>query len=240
MAWFFERFVYNKRLQLAHEEYVRPLEIGTNWNSIRIAVRFCINDSARSATTANISTPCLYMGVRQGSTGPSLFSDSLVDWIGAGHIGNTFPPTGPTAAFNASTPNYFSGVGRPNAMRKTGATTTFGSESSVNVFWVGSGQPGAYGAGFMSYAVVDIIKGSPNYSFNIYYANAIGQVQVNITDSIFIANLETTATPANLTSAGAAKTIAYSGDGLFDTLSIAAWRSFPHLEIDMLGVSRFA
>lgn len=241
MAWFFERFVYNKRIQLGHEEFVRPMSMGTDWNSIRIGVRFCLNDSSRAILngTSPIGGCALYLGVRQGSTGPSFFSDSLTDWIGGGHISSTIPPTHGNFTFTAGSPNYFiGGAARPNALWKTGATSTFAAESSVGAFWVGSGQPGAYGAGFMSQIYVDITKGSP-YSFNLYYCSTAGQVQTNITDSAFLTALEVQATPANMSATGA-KTVAYTGAGLFDTLSIASWRSWPHVEIDMIGVARFS
>ena len=241
MAWIFDRYTYSKRLQLGHEEYVRPLTMGTNWQSIRIGVRFCVNDSARAPLVqATPNTACaLYLGVKQGSTGPSLFSNSVTDWIGGGQIGSALPPLSGNMPFNAGTPNYFSGgAAQTNALWKTGATSTFTAADSVGCFWQGSGQPGSYGSGFMSQAYVNITKGSPNYTITSYYCNSIAQVQTNVTEVAFLTALESQTTPAN-TTAGNAKSLAYTGAGLFDTLSIASWRSWPHIEIDMIGVCRF-
>lgn len=238
MAWFFDRFTYNRRLQLAHEEYVRPLTMGTDWNNIRIGVRFCINDSWRGTLSGVVNSCALYLGVRQGSTGPSFFDDNLVDWIGAGHIASTIPPTSGNGNYTAGTPGYYSlSNTSPNAVWKTGASATFATISSVTPNWVGSGAPGAYGGGFMSQLHVDIIKGSP-YTFNTYYCTA-AQVVVNVTDAAFMTALENQTTPTNMTQA-VGKTIAYTGAGLFDTLSIVSWRTWPPIEIDMIGVARFA
>ena len=241
MAWIFDRYTYSKRLQLGHEEYVRPLTMGTNWQSIRIGVRFCLNDSARAQIVqATPNTACaIYLGVKQGSTGPSLFSDLVVDWIGGGHIGDSFPPLGGNMPFVAGTQNYFStGAARPNALWKTGATSTLTTGDSVGALWQGSGQPGSYGSGTMSQIYTTITKGSPNYTITTYYCSSVANVQTNVTDVAFLTALESQTTPANM-AAGAAKSLAYTGAGLFDTLSIASWRSWPHIEIDMIGVCRF-
>jgi hypothetical protein len=236
MAWIFDRYTYNKRLQLAHEEYVRPLSIGTNWQSIRIGIRYCINDSARATISASYSGGFgLYVGVKQGG-GPSIFSDSLVDWIGGGYIGQTFPVFGLDAAFNAGTPNYFSNLNRLNAMSKIGATTVFTAESIAAFFGVGSGAAGNYGAQFMNHFYVEITKGTPNYTVVIYFPNSAANAQINTTDANFLSFLETTAAPTG--TGTATKNLPYSGAGLFDTLSIASYKSWPHIEIDMIGVSR--
>lgn len=237
----FERFVYNKRLQLAHEEIVRPMSMGNDWNIIRIAVRCAINDAPRSATYSGISSMALYVGVRNGSTGASLFSDSVPDWVGGGLIGNTYPPAGPNSSFNAGTPNTYGAVSRPCAMRKTGSSVTFGTEASVNAFLPGTGAPGLYGAGFMSYVVTDITRGATGTSFTVTTSYCINSAaaQVNITDAVFMNALAAGGTPANLT-VPSASVVTYSGAGYFDTLSIAAWRSNPHYEIDSIGVCRYS
>lgn len=241
MAWAYTRYLLNTRLQMGHEEFVRPMPMGTNWQTLRIGIRFCVNDTTRQALgslTSQAQGFALALGVCQGST--SYFADTTTDWIGGGYVGNT----GGAGYFNGQgnftvgTPNYWTmSLGRPNGLRKTGTTLTFGTESSVNWYLTGSGFGGAYAGQFMSGLYIDIIKGTPNYSVTVSYCNSVANAQVNITNAAFLANMETTASPSNTTSA--AKTVAYSGAGLFDTVSVVNNRSWPHIEIDALAVSRF-
>ncbi len=211
--------------------------MGTDWSSLRIGVRFCVNDAARSTYT-NIGAYgyALGLGVCQGTT-TSWLDDTVTDWMGGGYIGSTAAPSGAFNTHTAGTPNYYTMVnGRPNALRKSGSSYTWGSETGVGWYITGSGSGGAYAGQYMSCVYVDITKGSP-YSINIYYCNSIANAQTNITNAVFIANMETTGTPSN-TSATGAKTIAYSGSGLFDSLSVYCTRSWPVTEIDAIAVTR--
>lgn len=242
MAWAYARYLLNTRLQMGHEELVRPLPMGTNWQTLRIGLRFCVNDTARqtfvSSTSQNFGF-ALALGVCQGNT--SYFSDVTTDWIGGGYVGQTPGGAGyfnGQGAYTVGTPGYWTmNLARPNGVRKTGTSLTFGTESSVQFFLTGSGTGGAYAGQFMSGLYIDIIKGTPNYSVTVSYCNSAANAQVNITNAVFLANMETTASPSNTTSV--AKTVAYSGAGLFDTVSVVNNRSWPHIEIDALAVSRF-
>lgn len=244
MAWTLERYVYNTRLQLGHEEFLRPLPMGTNWQSLRIGIRFCANDAARQSFVSSTSQGfgcALALGVCQGTTTRYL-NDTVTDWIGGGYVGTT-PGGGGyfngQGAYTVGTPGYWTmNLARPNAVRKTGASITTATESSVQWFLTGSGGGGAYNGQFLSGLYVDIAKGSPNYTFTIYYCNTAANAQVNLTNAAFLTNMETTGTPSN-TSTSSAKTIAYSGAGLFDTLSIVNNRSWPHIEVDGIAVVRF-
>lgn len=243
MAWTFDRYVYNTRLQLGREEFMRPLPMGTNWQSLRVGIRFCANDTARqsmlSATLQGLGVG-IAIGVCQGTTTRYL-DDTITDWIGGGYTGTASGGAGyftGYGAYTAGTPGYWSMNGsRPSAVRKTGASLTFGSDTSVQWFLTGSGGGGAYNGQFLSGLYVDIAKGSPNYTVTVYYAGSAANAQVNITNAVFLANMETTAAPSNTSST--AKTIAYSGAGLFDALSIVSNRSWPHIEIDGIAAVRF-
>jgi hypothetical protein len=121
---------------------------------------------------------------------------------------------------------------------KTGATSTFSAEDSVNIFYVGSGTGGAYAGQFMNHLYVDITKGSPNYTTQVFYSNTAGAAQVNITNANFLTYMENQSTPTGTTAANA-RTIAYTGAGLFDCLSIVNFKSWPNTEIDSLAVVRY-
>ena len=234
MAWIHDRYTYDKRIQLGYEEIVRPLSMGTNWQSLRIGIRFAVNDAAR----VQINQFALLLGVCQGNSG--ILATSTTDWIGGGLFGSLLPSGttgGATSPFTAGTPNYFAGSNQVSALWKTGVSITYGSVTSVTSYMVGTGAGGSYLAQNMNHLYVDIAKGSPNYSVTDYYADSIANVQTNITDSIFRQNMErATATPTN--TASGAKALAYTGSGLFDSVSVSWWKAWPNIEIDSLWIVR--
>lgn len=235
--WAFDRYVYNTRLQLGREEVIRPLAMGTNWRKIRIGVRLCINDAFRGT---GLGTPFgfgLGLGVCQGST-TSFLADTVTDWIGGGALGTAAAPSG-SLVFAAGTPNTFSlNSGRPSYLWKVGSTSTFTAEDSATQFFVGSGTGGAYAGQFMSQMYVDITKGSPNYTLQTFYNVSAAVAQTNITNTVFLTNMENQTTPTGM-QAATARTIAYTGAGLFDCLSIVNFKSWPNTEIDSLAVVRY-
>ena len=235
MAWIYDRYTYDKRIQLGYEEIVRPLSMGTDWQSLRIGIRFAVNDSAR----VQITQLALLLGVCQGNSG--ITATTTTDWIGGGLFGSLLPSgtTGGTSStFTAGSPNYFSGGNQVNALWKTGTNVTYGAFTGVTSFMVGTGIGGAFGAQNMNHFYVDIAKGNPTYSITDYYADGVANVQTNITDSIFRQNMEKTATtPAN-TASGAAKALTYTGSGLFNSVSVSWWKAWPNIEIDSLWVVR--
>lgn len=239
MAWIFDRYVYNQRLQIGREEVIRPMPMGTDWQSIRLGIRFCINDSPRTTFVAGTYGFMWALGVCQGST-TSFLANTVTDWIGGGLIGSSAAPAGSLSAFNAGTPNVYSlGLARPNGLSKIGSTYTFGAETSVGTFAVGSGQGGAFNTQNMCGLFVNILKGATSYSITPYYINSIANAQTNLTNALFLASMETTGVPTANT-AGNVATIPYTGAGLFDCLSFVYTREWPNMEIDGMAVTRFA
>jgi len=237
--WIFDRFVYSRRFQMGREELLRPLPFGTDWLSLRIGIRYSVNDSARSNyPVAGNYGYCTYLGVQQGSD-TSFLANTVTDWIGGGNIGNNAAPNGQLNIYTVGSPGYYTmALGRPNGLWKTGSTYTFATESSVLVYVTGSGENGGYGPQYFCASYVDITKGSPNYTFNVYYCNSAANAQTNITEATFLANMESGATPSQ-TAAASGKTIAYTGQGLFDTLSIVVTKCWPSTEIGSLAIVRY-
>jgi len=243
--WIFDRFTYSRRFQMGREEILHPLPFGTNWVSLRIGIRYSINDSARSTSgyAGGNWGYCLYLGVQEGIT-TRFLDDTVTDWIGGGNIGNTAQPNGNFNSYTAGSPGYYQNGagGRPNALWKRTTTHTFGSESSVSVYFTGSGENGAVsglGPQYFCGSYVDITKGSPNYTISPYYCNSAANAQANLTETAFLANMESGATPT-FTASAAGKTIAYTGSGLFDTLSVVCTRYWPSTEIGSLAVVRYS
>lgn len=235
MAWIHDRYTLNNRLQLGNNEYLRTLQMGSEWQSLRIGIRYSVVDAART-TVGNWG---LIVGVCNGLSG--IQAASTTDYMGGGIFGAAVPSGttgGISMAFNASTPNYYSMSNAPNCVYKTGSTYLYGGASVVTHYIPGSGAGGAYATQVMGQLFVDIQKGSPNYTLQVWYTNAAATAQTHVTDAVFMSNLETW-TSTNLTGGGA-KTLAYAGNGLFDTLSIAHYRAWPPIEIDMIGIARWS
>lgn len=233
MAWISDRYIGDNRIQLGYEEIIRPLVIGTNWQSIRIGVRWCMNDSARSDGRQF----AFLMGVCQGSNG--LHATSTTDWIGGGIVG-TLIPTGITGGvsptFIAGTPNYFGVGSSENGLIRIGSNTTYGSASGAAFYYVGSGQGGYITAQQMSHAYVDITKTSATSATVIsYFPSSAGAVQAACTDVIFKTNMGAT-TLTNVTAA--THTLTYFGSFLWDTFSLAHYKGWPTVEIDAIWISR--
>jgi len=62
MASIVETISGDRALQLGNEEFVRKMEIGNNWNKLRLGMRVLVNG------TGNIVAPRLQMGVCSGDT----------------------------------------------------------------------------------------------------------------------------------------------------------------------------
>jgi len=236
MAWIHDRYAYNNRLQLGYNEYLRPLAMGTEWQGIRIGIRYAVLDAGRT----NIGNWGLVVGVCRGVTGG--VQSSASEWIGGGIFGAALPTYGNAGGgaatnFTAATPNYWTTGNTPNVAYKSNTTATYAAATGASHFITATNQGGAWGGQVMGQIFVDIQKGSPNYSFQVWYTDTFGKAQTNVTDAVFMSNLEFF-TSTNITGGGG-KTLAYSGAGLFDTLSVAHYRAWPPVEIDMIGVCRY-
>ena len=219
MAILFEPFRTDRTIQLANEEYVRTFSIGTNWQKIRIGIRFCFPSTGNCANTE------FYFGVCQGTTNTFL-SSNTTDWMGI-TVGTPYG----NAVWNYNVGRYFSpGGGNYAPLKRVGNTntviTSLGGSPAITA------NPAVHNTMFL-----DVLKGSPNYVLTFWMCNA-AQSAVDISRPLWAYYMPYETSTPNVSGSGALN-VAYSGSGLFDTLSIRWNKIVPVMFIYDVGVCRF-
>lgn len=218
MAYIAETVAGDKRIQLGSEDFVRKMTMGANWQKIRIGMRVAINDVG-----AAIPNAALVIGVCQGPY--PFISSSCIDFVGASlgvYDTNTY-------GRYAGPPVYF-GYDYNQAIVKQGAVLTQAT-SSYATRYIG-GAP----ASRMCSILVDIIKGSPNYTATLWRPQS---TPVNVTSYELGTQLENENNPQPANVFDSPVNVAYSGSGLFDSVCIHWKYPAPYLEIADLTVVRY-
>jgi hypothetical protein len=184
-----------------------------------------LNDSGGDILTAGF-----VVGVCQGAQ-YSYSNANCVDFIGASVPGGATPDTVQLTR-TTSTILYYTSPGNASGMtfhKKVGAVTTVVA-SGLNLTGFINAVPTAYRSMYM----VDITKGSPNYTIGVWTQF---QHQTDFSRATYISMLDNESAPSPLTST--VGTAAYSGSGLFDSVCIRWNKSTPTIEISDLTVVRF-
>lgn len=212
--------VIDKRIVLSNSQFARPLPFGTTWNELRIGIRVHMRD-----TGANLaSTPRFWLGACSGST--NLIGDASTDNF-VGMVSNTTSWVRTATEYQAVA--Y-------HAAKRVGTTTTIGSS-------IGGGTDIGNGAALNTadrvIMVVQILKGSPNYSVrNFTWTTGAVADQSLIT---FLAQMELVTPALTGHTFQAYQTIAADETGgSFDHLNISWDRTTPEIEICDLAVARFS
>lgn len=162
-------------LTLGNEDFVRPLSIGSNWNSLRIGISCAIRpDGVNDLGGTYFSMGLCSLGGHWGSASSNFF--------GACFSQSSGPPT--TFAYQAGTNGnaYFS-QSYTVPIKKLGTTRTYGTYGTGS-YWpvAGVGQNGPR----RTIAGVVITKGAPNFSV----AYSTRQVANGATDETTLQLLE--------------------------------------------------
>ncbi len=225
MSHIVESISGDRRIQLAKEEFVRPMSFGTAWNKIRIGMRLGL-----SGNSAVVTSLPFYVGVCKG---PNTFlSDSTTDWFGAGLGQSGYG--GLTWAFTAGTPSYYTGS-------SAGCSTTWKVGSTLTWNW-GGGTAAIFPANVTTNCAqcfLDITKtSSTQWTPQWWVPTTAAAAQTHITESQFFLNMENETAPPN-TASGGTYTWTYTGAGQQDSISIVWFHSWPVMEISTIAVCRF-
>lgn len=198
----------DKRLSLSNGQGVRRPVYLDNWTTIRIGLRLCF-PSAGGLT----GTPRLWLGMCHGTVNG--VADGTTDNF-IGMVTNI-----PTWSRSAGPPAYFPDVFL-RAMKRVGTTNTYqggGDMSSVPHFSADDSIRNAL--------ILEITKGSPNYTLFAGFPSAAGGVQHDVTDTEFLNIMELNdlgdigTVVSNYAKSSSNSTIATSeGAGVFDTINI--------------------
>ena len=215
----------NRRLQLGAEDFVRLMSIGTNWQKIRIGMRLAFNDPL-----ARLYNSSFVAGVCRGTQYP--FGNPLcTDFIG---VGWPAPFDGSSLAIGTTsglTLNNYDSV-QFSKLLKVGSALT--QTSVTNNYTYMSRDPATNMSPFM----LDIAKGSPNYTLTYWFqTQAQFTTMPNVSRAVFLSMMECEITAPYVTSS--AQTQAYNGLGLFDSVNVRWGRSTPTVEIHDLVVYQY-
>ena len=221
----------DKAVELTNSSGARTLLIGTSWTSIRLGVLCHWSDLGSNPG----SSPRAYIGALSGKVAANhVLKSTTTNWIGA-------LPGQTTWTRNAGPPVYYAGSVNPTpACKKVGATLTIGSTgSSVPHFSAAATARNIF--------LVEIVKGSPNWTVNYVFPNAAAGAQADKTTTILRAALEAS-TMANAAAAiganyttGSAVAIAFDETaGSIDTFHIAWDKTVFTWKVHAIGYSKIS
>lgn len=222
----------DRRLVLQNSQVARVINIGTSWSTLRIGVRWSMDDTGFSIG----GTPRLYMGMMSGPTagmanGP--LTDLTSHFVGfvstTGIMTRTAGPYYSVTDTSSSSSNIYA--------KKVGSTLTLGSGTGIAISGV-QAAPSSKRSAF----IVEIVKGAPNFTINICRPNAAPVNDIatsNVLKQAMEATLMTDAATILATATGGTYggtptgTVAVSEgtNGYLDAICVAWDRSSPALHI---------
>lgn len=200
------------------------MPIGTSWNKLRIAMRWSMRSSGANIT----GTPRLVFGLCSGSSNP--FGDATTThFIGCRSGAATWTLAGARYAFGGNA--WF-------PIKKVGTTITEGTTFTATATCVGLGA--ITNTADRTLFFLDITKGSPNYTFNVF--NNTEATVADITLTTFLAQVEVEAAVVANHAFRTAQTLAVNEgtDGTLDHINFHWDRTAPEPEICDIAIARFA
>jgi hypothetical protein len=225
MAFIVQNLVGDQRLELAAEDFVRPVAIGSGWTWLRIGVRLFM------ATRASFTGGDFNLGVSEGPYSKS--RDDGVDTLGI--TWGTANPHAMTWITVPSGPDRYQSCNSAGftAWRKVGPAYSQTTTTSL-ALRVASQPHGPNVSGFY----LDLIKTATGATLTTYSPHVDLAVMTNLTSYQHMINMETTTPPYN---AGGVNTVnfAFSGNQAWDHFFIGWSRSLPVLHVKEITLSRF-
>jgi len=209
-----------KRLSLNAEQIGRSISIGSQWQKIRIGVRWSC-----TLTTNYVSSPALYLGMCSGTT--NMIGDTTPQHFVGWHMK-------PDSTVSASNTNYISiPGGTSNSM-----LVNVGGVKTVAGFNVNPLNVGRVSRGGAAIMVLEITKGSPNFLLSNWSSS--GYLS---TPSDFLTVMQAVAVPTSIMSArisGEAMAVDEATNGYLDTINFA-WQGVQgDFELSDIAYTRLA
>jgi hypothetical protein len=154
--------IEDHRLVLGNAQAARIMTIGSSWTTIRLGMRFCFDDAGANIT----GTPRFYFGVMSnptlGLTNGPLSGASTSHFVGMISADTTWTRATVPTRYSWSTNAFYA--------KKVGSTITTASNLSVNTIM--SADPTVTRRAM----IMQIVKGSPNFSITIITSDNAGAV----------------------------------------------------------------
>ena len=208
-------------IRMLNGQFARTLSIGTSWTTIRVGVRWHMENTGADIT----GTPLLAVGLCAGTT--NILGDATTDhWVGGITQAASF--TNNAGDFYFGTP-LFKPAKKVNTTLTTG--TSFGNGVITTPVTIANRIP----------MFIDITKGSPNFSLRQFILTS-GTELGDVTPSEFLGLMESSTPVRTGYTFHAAQTIAVDEgtDGFLDSVNIYWDRAAAAVEISDIAVARFA
>lgn len=207
---------------LGYCQIMRPLSYTNTWNVIRIGILYSVNGSASIS-----GTPYLALGLNAGATAAGIADATTSHFVGLRTEAASW-------VYNAGAPAYYAPGSGPKATKRVGSTTTQSAAYTSGPYC------SAAVASIRSALILEITKGSPNFTIQPVYATNATGAQTDITPIMFQTAMEA----ADMTGAAAvlgtapnyaadtSKTLAVDeADGDLDSFAVYWSRSAVTLEL---------
>jgi len=217
--------VDDKRIRLTNSNAARlwSADVGTSWSKIRIGCRIGIEDTGAGLT----STPRFAFGICSGTS--NIYMDATTThWCGILTNAATWSRfTGPTF--------YQIAAGGLVVAKRIGSTLTTGSGIGDYSNWHDCA------AATRKALFLDITKGSPNFTFNLFYEHgAFSSVDVSLATLLAQLPLSSPAITDHESSSNVTLAIDEATNGYFNAVNFAWDRTSPAIEISDMAVVKLA
>lgn len=216
-----------KRLVLSNSQAARPLIVGSTWNELRIGIRWHMRDSGANI----VGNPQFFLGLSAGSAVGQQWGDATT----AHAVGvNTN-----AATWTRNADRYVvSGVGNFFPAKRVGSTITRGT--TLETAWcIGNGAAAATADRTLLFA--QILKGSPNFSFRLFYRS--NTAPVDISQALFLEQMQVLGTPVvtdHVFSAAQTLAVDEGVNGALNHVHVMWAVPTPEIEIEDLAVARIS
>lgn len=208
-------------ISMSNGQFARTLSIGTTWTTIRVGVRWHMDNTGADLT----GTPRLAVGMCAGTT--NIFGDATCDHF-VGGLSNAASFTNNAGDFYFGTPLF---VPAKKVVSTLTTGTAFGNGVITTPASIANRVP----------MFIDLTKGSPNFSLRQFILTS-GTDLGDVSLSDFLGLMESPAPARTGYTYHAAQTIAVdeATDGYLDSINIAWDRAAAKVQVCDIAVARLA
>jgi len=218
--------VVEERASLANSHFARPHGVAT-WNKLRIALRLSSTD-----TGAVIGgTPEFAVGLCAGTT--NIYGDATTDHFAGLHTHGSQFDRGTVGGV----PYYASTGSTVRPIKKVVSTVTTGTDIAVTAVVVLGDAASAFHRVLL---FVDITKGSPNYTFSLFWFTAGGLVDASASDFAIQAASASPTFSQHQMSTGQTLAVDEATNGTLNCVNLLWDKATPQIEISDLAVVRLS
>lgn len=225
----------DNRVVLQNSQDARPLPFGSSWTRLRIGVRLHMRQYSEVGNITGLgingTPPRFAFGLVSGTT--NLFGDaSTTHFIGVRWNATTWTLTGSN--------RFLVSNGSVIPIKKVGTTVTSGSAFFPTSQW-GIGAGAESNAADRTVLFLDITKGSPNYTLQLFGWINTGVAPVDVSFANFKEQMILSAPSISGHAMSDTQDIAITElDGAFNAVTFSWNQTLPQIEIEDIALKRFA